>query len=68
MIDDWVAHTPKVILAKNFRVDASVFDKVPQTFPYIWNGTISNDTDITSPAGALIGNRFFRLPCHRSQA
>lgn len=59
MIGDWVAHTPKDILAKNFGVDASVFDKVPQTFPYILNGTVSNDSGITSPAGALIGNSSF---------
>jgi hypothetical protein len=59
MIDDWVAHTPKDILAKNFGVDASVFDNVPQTFPYILNGTVSNDTHIVGPAGALVGNSSF---------
>ncbi|QKX57655.1 uncharacterized protein TRUGW13939_04773 [Talaromyces rugulosus] len=56
MIDDWVAHTPKDILAKNFGVGASVFDNVPQSFPYILNGTVSNDTHIVGPAGALVGN------------
>ncbi|KAF4988151.1 hypothetical protein F66182_16711, partial [Fusarium sp. NRRL 66182] len=56
MIDDWVAHTPKDILAKNFGVDASVFNNVPSTFPYILNGTVSNDTQIVGPAGALVGN------------
>ncbi|KAI9802362.1 MAG: hypothetical protein M1833_001868 [Piccolia ochrophora] len=35
MVDDWIAHTPKDILAKNFGVNASVFDNTPKTDPYI---------------------------------
>ncbi|EPE10061.1 oxalate decarboxylase [Ophiostoma piceae UAMH 11346] len=54
MVDDWVAHTPKAILAKNFGVDASVFDTVPATDPYIINGTVSeaNETTANPPAFA----------------
>jgi oxalate decarboxylase/phosphoglucose isomerase-like protein (cupin superfamily) len=58
MVDDWVSHTPTDILAKNFGVDPSVFKNVPQSFPYILNGTVSNQT-VTGPNGALVGNSSF---------
>ncbi|KAJ3542642.1 hypothetical protein NM208_g3989 [Fusarium decemcellulare] len=43
MVDDWINHTPKDILAKNFGVDPSVFE--------------NNVTD--GPAGELTGNSSF---------
>lgn len=55
MVDDWITHTPKEILAKNFGVNASVFDNVPAKFPYILNGTVSSDAD-KAPEGTLKGN------------
>ena len=55
MVDDWITHTPRDILAKNFGVDASVFDKVPEKFPYILNGTVSDEANNT-PQGTLTGN------------
>lgn len=54
MVDDWIKHTPKDILAKNFGVDASVFDKVPSKDPYILNGTVSKELD-DAPQGTLKG-------------
>ncbi|MCJ1249370.1 hypothetical protein MMC30_006593 [Trapelia coarctata] len=42
MVDDWIAHTPTDILAKNFGVYASVFDKTPKTNPYILPTNVSN--------------------------
>jgi hypothetical protein len=39
MVDDWIAHTPKDVVAKNFAVDPSVFASVPAADPYILNGT-----------------------------
>jgi oxalate decarboxylase len=53
MVDDWVAHTPKEVLAKNFGVNESVFTNVPATDPYILNATVS-----TAPGAAqgLTGN------------
>ncbi|KAI9681753.1 MAG: hypothetical protein M1829_000498 [Trizodia sp. TS-e1964] len=44
MVDDWITHTPKSILAKNFGVNASIFDTVPAADPYILNGTVSTGT------------------------
>lgn len=55
MVDDWISHTPRDILAKNFNVSADVFDKVPSKFPYILNGTVSADLE-KAPVGNLKGN------------
>ncbi|KAL3439859.1 RmlC-like cupin domain-containing protein [Aspergillus insuetus] len=55
MIDDWIKHTPRDVLAKNFGVDPSVFDTVPEKFPYILNGTVSEEAQDV-PQGTLTGN------------
>lgn len=34
MVDDWIAHTPRSILAQNFGLNESVFDSVPKSDPY----------------------------------
>lgn len=68
-VGDWVAHTPKSTLAKNFNVNASildhsnssvadhvnasVFDNVPDPNPVILNGTITNSTDVSGGGGRL---------------
>ncbi|KAK0111093.1 hypothetical protein ONS95_001471 [Cadophora gregata] len=51
MVDDWIAHTPKSVLAKNFGVNASVFDTIPTPDPYILNGTTSS----SQPTGVEAG-------------
>ncbi|KAJ5756674.1 hypothetical protein N7533_006217 [Penicillium manginii] len=55
MVDDWITHTPRDVLAKNFGVSPDVFDKVPTKFPYILNGTVSADLK-KAPEGTLKGN------------
>ncbi|EMR68197.1 putative oxalate decarboxylase protein [Eutypa lata UCREL1] len=40
-VDDWITHTPKSILAKNFGLPEEVFADVPSPNPYIKNGTVS---------------------------
>ena len=65
MVDDWITHTPKDILAKNFGVDPSVFSTVPSPNPYILNATVSTE-GITSPYGTLSGNSSYVF--HASQA
>ncbi|KAI9652369.1 MAG: hypothetical protein M1831_006847 [Alyxoria varia] len=54
-VDDWITHTPKDILAKNFGVDESVFDTVPEKDPYIGKATVGSP-DVESPYGKLEGN------------
>lgn len=48
-LDDWIAHTPKDVLAKNFGIDPAVFDHVPKPFPYILNGTVSDGQVADAP-------------------
>lgn len=55
MITDWIAHTPRDILAKNFGVSPDVLNKTPKKFPYILNGTVSDDLE-KSPEGTLKGD------------
>ena len=54
-VDDWITHTPKDILAKNFGVDESLFDDVPTPNPYILQSN-ATDGNVTSPFGKLEGN------------
>jgi Cupin len=55
MVDDWLAHTPKDIIAKNFGVNASVFGSVPTPDPYIINGTVSTQ-HVSGGNGELTGD------------
>jgi oxalate decarboxylase len=56
MVDDWLAHTPKDVIAKNFGVDPSVFANVPAADPYILNANLSTANVTNGPAGTLSGN------------
>ena len=58
-IDDWLAHTPKAIIAKNFGVNVSVFDNLPATNPYILNSTVSSQKVSGAPGGELTGDASF---------
>jgi oxalate decarboxylase len=40
LITDWFAHTPKEVLAKNFGVAESAFDKIPKEEKYIFPGQV----------------------------
>ncbi|KAH9907179.1 putative oxalate decarboxylase oxdC [Xylariomycetidae sp. FL2044] len=57
-VDDWITHTPKSILAKNFGLPESVFGSVPSPNPYILNATIDT-RNVTGGNGQLIGNASF---------
>ncbi|KAB5545753.1 oxalate decarboxylase oxdD [Coniochaeta sp. 2T2.1] len=59
MVDDWITHTPKSVLAKNFGLNESVFGSVPSPNPYIFNGTVSTRNVTDGPAGTLSGNSSF---------
>lgn len=39
-LTDWFAHTPKEVLAKNFSVPESVFDKIPEKELYIFQSKV----------------------------
>jgi len=58
MLDDWVAHTPKRILAKNFGVNETFFDSVPTPDPYYVSAPVST-SKVTGGAGAMTGSASF---------
>ncbi|HWF45923.1 MAG TPA: cupin domain-containing protein [Bryobacteraceae bacterium] len=43
LITDWLTHTPKEVLAKNFNVPASTFDKVPKKELFIFQAALPGD-------------------------
>jgi oxalate decarboxylase len=50
-ITDWIGHTPKALLAKNFGVPASTFDKFPKEEVYFARGPVPPE----KPAAPLQG-------------
>jgi oxalate decarboxylase len=66
MLTDWIAHTPRSVLAKNFGVPESAFDKIPAgieseryIFPAKVPGPLSGDA-VRSPQGAIPDSYAFR--------
>ncbi|MBS0640187.1 MAG: cupin domain-containing protein, partial [Proteobacteria bacterium] len=45
LITDWLAHTPKDVLAKNFGQPEARFDRLPQQELYIFNGRLPGSLD-----------------------
>lgn len=43
-IVDWLLRTPPGVLGKNFGVNQSVFQDLPQKLPYIQKGTVKTST------------------------
>ncbi len=43
LITDWLMHTPKEVLAKNFNVPASTFDKIPKRELFIFQAALPGD-------------------------
>ena len=58
MVDDWISHTPKDVVAKNFGLKESDFKDVPKTTPYILNTTVSNEK-VDAPNEQLTGDASF---------
>lgn len=57
LVSELFERNPKSVLAKNFRVDTSAFDKIPDGELYIFNGTpypnSTSASNVTGPAGAI---------------
>ncbi|MCJ1279182.1 hypothetical protein MMC21_007006 [Puttea exsequens] len=66
-VDDWIAHTPPSVVAKNFGVNESVFKPVPSQDPYILKGSDPPKANTTTPSpyGKLTGNSSYTY--HLSQ-
>lgn len=39
LLTDWLAHVPKEVIAKNFQIDISAFDHIPDRQLYVFPGT-----------------------------
>lgn len=68
MLSDWLAHTPKEIIAQNFGVNISVFDNIPQKDPYILPAVVpppqlghASDEAVKSPQGEVVNPYVFDL-------
>ena len=40
LLTDWLAHTPKSVLAENFRISPEVFETIPKSEKYIFQGSL----------------------------
>lgn len=56
MLNDWVAHTPKSVLAKNFGVDESVLEAIPGGDVFGLPPTDISTALVPDPNGQLEGN------------
>src|SRR5205809_4910293 len=56
-ITDWIGHTPKPLLAKNFGLPESTFDGFPQKEVYFARGAPPPANAAAPPAGAHLGPR-----------
>jgi oxalate decarboxylase len=52
LLSDWLAHTPKDILAKNFGVPESAFDRIPQKDLWIFQAQVPGPLSQDRVAGA----------------
>jgi oxalate decarboxylase len=52
LITDWLAHTPPEVLAKNFNVAQSTFDKVPKKELFIFQAALPGDLKAEQAQGA----------------
>jgi oxalate decarboxylase len=53
LITDWLAHTPKEVLAKNLNVPPSTFDNVPKKELFIFQTGLPGDLKAEQAQGAL---------------
>jgi oxalate decarboxylase len=64
LITDWFRRTPKEVLAKNFHVPPSTFDKLPKEELYIFKaplpGPVAKD-GVTSPEGRVLSDLTFPM-------
>lgn len=49
LLSDWLAHTPKSVLAKNFRVAPEIFEHIPAKERYIFQGSLPGSMDDEDP-------------------
>ncbi|KAG4436225.1 hypothetical protein IFR05_008281 [Cadophora sp. M221] len=51
ILTDWLAHTPKSVVAKNFNLAPEVFAHIPEGEKYIFQGSTPGSIDDEKPSG-----------------
>ncbi|KAF7563377.1 hypothetical protein G7046_g731 [Stylonectria norvegica] len=54
ILSDWLAHTPKSVIAKNFNLAPEVFANIPAGEKYIFKGTNPGSIDDEEPRGKKV--------------
>jgi oxalate decarboxylase family bicupin protein len=49
LLTDWLAHTPKSVIAENFKLAPEVFDAIPEKEKYIFQGSIPKSVEDEKP-------------------
>jgi oxalate decarboxylase len=52
LLTDWVSHTPKEVLAKNFKVAEATFDKVPRKELFIFQAALPGELKVEQTEAA----------------
>ncbi|KAI5862644.1 Bicupin, oxalate decarboxylase/oxidase [Durotheca rogersii] len=51
ILSDWLAHTPRSVIAKNFNLAPEVFAHIPEKERYIFQGSLPGSVDDEKPTG-----------------
>ena len=51
LLTDWLAHTPKSVISKNFHLPPEMFEHIPKSEKYIFQGTSPGSIDDEFPRG-----------------
>ncbi|KAH0489163.1 hypothetical protein TgHK011_009607 [Trichoderma gracile] len=51
ILSDWLAHTPKSVIAENFHLAPELFDHLPKGEKYIFQGSVPGAIDDEAPKG-----------------
>merc|ERR1712029_573043 len=54
LLTDWLKHTPKAVLAENFKLAPEVFETIPKKEKYIFQGTLPGSIKDEEPKGANV--------------
>ncbi|KAK4612272.1 Oxalate decarboxylase OxdC [Fulvia fulva] len=49
LLTDWLAHTPQAVVAENFRLPPDVFDTLPESEKYIFQGSLPDSIEKETP-------------------
>ncbi|KAJ9231470.1 hypothetical protein DTO207G8_4720 [Paecilomyces variotii] len=50
LLSDWLAHTPKSVIAQNFRLSPEIFANIPQKEKYIFQGSVPSAIELEQPS------------------